>query len=105
MHFRPYSDLRDLRRMKQLLVEILKVKPHSTYHPGDLDWRCFTVSAGYPLQAMIRLWVDERDDLLGWLFIYPSPRRLDLVVHPNVSGTEIEAQMLTDAEQYLRPSS
>ena len=101
MYFRQYNDLDDLQRMKQLLVEILKLKPHSTYHPGDMNWRVFVVSSGYSLQDMVRLWVDERDNLSGWLFIYPSAKKLDLVVHPTVSGTDTEAQMLEDVEQYL----
>lgn len=101
MYFRQYRDSSDLQQMKRLLVEILKVKPHSTYHPGDLNWRCYSVSAGYALEDVIRLWVDEEDDLLGWLFIYPSARKLDLVVHPSVSGTDAEAQMLEDVEQYV----
>lgn len=101
MRFQPYISLNDLQRMKQLLVEILKSKPHSTYHPGDLDWRAFVVSAGFALEDMIRLWIDADDNLLGWLFVYPSAGMLDLVVHPDVSGTERERQMLAEAEHYL----
>jgi hypothetical protein len=52
-------------------------------------------------QGVVRLWVDARDKVLGWLFIYPSAGMFDIVVHPVVSGTELEAQMLDDVEQYL----
>lgn len=99
--FQSYNPLDDLKWMKTLLSEILPVKPRSTYHPGDMNWRAFVVWAGYSLQERIGLWVDDRDQLKGFLFVYPSAGMFDLVVHPVVSGTDAKSQMLDEAAAYL----
>jgi GNAT superfamily N-acetyltransferase len=101
LKLRRYGGLHDLDRMKRLLIEILSGKPHSTYHPGDLDWRLFVVSAGYPTEDILRLWENDRHQTVGWMFVYPAAGMIDLVIHPDLSGTPAEAQMLEDVEQHL----
>jgi mycothiol synthase len=98
---RLYQGLDDLQRMKNLLTEILLINPHSAYHPGDLDWRLFTVAFGYDPQTLIRLWEDKNGNLLGWLFVYPGAGMFDFVVAPSISGSDMEAQMLVEVEAYV----
>jgi hypothetical protein len=104
MRVRPYSGLEDLVEMKHLVSEILSRKPHSIFHPGDLDWRLFSVSAGYVPQEIIQLWENDSGNLSAFLFLYPGPGFLDLVVTPDLSGGDQETEILNNAAQYVLAS-
>jgi mycothiol synthase len=100
---RPYREPDDLRKMKALVVEGRKVSPHSGYwHIGVLDWWLYygAYKAGRDLEDVIILWEDS-DRLMGWVLL-EAPEVYDLVVHPSLRGTEIEAYIHAETAKQLR---
>jgi ribosomal protein S18 acetylase RimI-like enzyme len=92
---RPYRDLRDLQRMKRLVVDAWRVSPRLTYfHVGDVDWRLFGPH-GFPLSEIVRLW-EERDTLCAWALL--TSEGVDFQVTLDRSASTIEGEILDWAQ-------
>jgi len=98
IHPRPYRDLSDLEKMRQILIEGRQANNGTFYiHLGDLNWWLFYHDPGEPFSEQIALWEDG-DRLSGWVLFTPSEETFDLFVHPSLRGTQQAEEMHLWAE-------
>jgi mycothiol synthase len=91
---RPYSDLTDIEKMRHILIEGRQVSSHSGYiHVGDLTWWLYGILRAYPLNEIATLWEDEQGTPWAWSLFSPMFAAFDLFVHPDLRGSQIEAEM------------
>lgn len=96
---RPYTGLDDLQKMKDLLAEIKRVYPYSSYHPGDMDWWTFYIDNQRDLSRCIRLWEDER--LIAWTYWIEGEAIFDTAIHPDFRGSAEERRILAEMERHV----
>jgi mycothiol synthase len=93
---RPYTDKRDLDRMRHLLIEGRRLGQGPYYvHVGDLDWWLFYSLRELDWAQIIHLWERENDGpLLGWSLFSPAYRAFDVFVHPTDCSEAMRAEMV-----------
>jgi ribosomal protein S18 acetylase RimI-like enzyme len=98
---RPYAGTDDLQEMKALLTAGKQAFPYSYAHPGDLDWWVFYDTSGVSLHEKVRLWEDERGQVVGWTFATLRRCSLDLFVHPQLRGTSEEKEIILRSADWI----
>lgn len=93
---RPVVEDRDFDRMGDLALSA----PDNALHVVDLPWRLSSPSARMPERT--RLWEDASGELLAWAVLqFPAWHCLDYLVRPDVRQTDLEAEILTWACDWL----
>ena len=95
---RAFETTADLRLMQALTSDCWRFDwPAPSVHPGDLDWWSRdSVSGAVPLSERVRLWFEaEVDDsaLVAWAW-FGLPGDLDLLVRPDLRGSDLTAAIL-----------
>jgi ribosomal protein S18 acetylase RimI-like enzyme len=96
MKRRPYRDLTDLDRMRDLLMNGRTALPDDAWwHVGDLEWTAFGPH-GMPLSTIFHLWEDG-GDLAG--FVGLSESSFEYQVAARRRGTALEADTIEWAQR------
>lgn len=99
---RPYRDLADLQKMKDLLIEVRGKSPYSGYaHIGDLDWWVFYNPSGVPISDRAWLWDDEDGKLAGWAFVNLQYYDFDIFFRHAHWGTPYQLEMFLWMENFV----
>jgi GNAT superfamily N-acetyltransferase len=97
---RPYRDLADLARMRQLVMVGSQANLRASYlHPGSLDWATHYPPHDQAMDRNLRLWerVDtELPSLAAWAIHAHKEGSFDLFVHPALYGTPLHESVMDE---------
>lgn len=102
---RQFSDENDLQALKTFVTSIITADMQRSYwHVGDLLWGIYKNTV-YDPRKNVRLWQNERGDLLG--FVWISANEVMIQVAPHINGSnenDLLKQMLSWGEEHQRAS-
>ncbi len=102
---RPYRDLTDFKRLREILMEGRRANNGTFYiHPGDVVWWLFYPDQSAEFAQRIFFWEDGAETL-GWCLLTPAEHCFDVFVHPRWCGTPQAEAMFDWAEAQLTASA
>jgi RimJ/RimL family protein N-acetyltransferase len=76
-----YSGYHDLARLSDFLMRARQATPIGFMHVGDLNWHAYQHVERYP-QRDIRIWEDDRGDIIGFVEFSPKSLYFDPQIAP-----------------------